>query len=448
MSGSGLSPQDGAVGLVFNSWGGWRELDSLYLDVLSCTPATDAELFPGNALILQQPEDWDGSFEVQFAIHPIHAGSEAQRRWGMLPTWSPSYSFGQTRNVFPEVIQDRGKVSARTRVELLAPEGMEIASGWGGLMEGLHAFELDPTLGNGFLGFGKPLEVFFGPLGSGDHGSGGLEIIQYGEAHKATLAVAKVVQSIAESIQRTTGVAPIDPSIVFITDVGGGGMGAEFGLVLGYGPEAPDWQMHSPYYQHFVAHEFYHDWLGIRLEANESMVWFHEGFTDYFALWHLASTGVIERTWFASRIHELAKEAIERSSWGEVAFADTEVSWRDGDGPNETMAYKGGAMLAFALDVSLRERGHVGASELIRDLLAQDAPRVDLAQFHTWCLAHDLEDFWESYVAGTGILEPAEWLARIGFAVQAPESAGEDPQFHIEDEDAVGKFLQVPSDRR
>lgn len=407
--GSGLDPQAGAVTLVFNSWGGWREVDSLYIDVQACQPAVDADLFPGNALVLQAAENWDGSFEVDFAIHPLRAGSSAQERWGMLPTWSKDYSFGQSRNVFPQVYQDSGPVAASRKLSLHAPRGCSIASGWAGLSHTTQKLDLDPTVGNAFVAFGTPLAHQVRPLPEGR-----LEVVQYGRVQVVAAAVAELSSNLARSMGALLG-APHDPAVVFITDVGGGGMGADFGLVLGYTAETPDWQIESPYYFHFVAHEFFHQWLGSRLKGGESFTWFHEGFTEYFSLWHLAATGAVSRDWFAERLLELGTEAQQNSSWGSVAFADDDVNWRDGDGRNETMAYKGGAMLAFLLDVALREADQPGAHQLLRDLMDSGIQVATLEDLETWCAEHGLADFWQRYVAGTDVPDLGTWLLRIGY---------------------------------
>ena len=410
--GEGLSAADGAVALVFNAWGGWQEVDSLYLDVVSCDPPIESGPFPGNAMVLSLPERWDGRFEVQLVIQPLRAGSKAQERWGMLPTWSPSYSFGQSRNVFPKVHQDHGPVAGRHTVALSAPKGCPIASGWNGLTAGRQQREIDPTEGNAFLSFGKPLAERTvkksGKL---------LQVLQYGAARDVVETVSGIVQSLAASIGAATGRAVPDPMVVFLTDVGGGGMGADYGLVAGYRADTPDWMEHNAYFHHLLAHEFFHWWLGQQIRGSESFTWFHEGFTEYFSVWHLAATGVVSRAWFAERVHELGVEARDRSAWGSVAFADPTASWRDGDGPNETLAYKGGAMLAFALDVALRARGEPGSLQLIRDLLRRDHAEVSLDELHAWCLAHGLEDFWERHVAGTEILDFAGLLEQIGFTI-------------------------------
>lgn len=407
VSGTGFDPQAGAICLVFNSWGDWMEIDSLYIDMVHAQPAIDAELFPGNAVVLQQPPTWTGDFEAEFVLRPTRAGSRANQRFGMLPRWSPSYSFGQTRNVFPAVYQDAGKVDADESVQLLAPQGIAISSGWAGLSEQAQQLKLDPADGsNGFLAFGTPLDHVQRELPSGR-----LEVIQYGKARKIATPVADLVEKLAFSMSAALG-PPSDPVIVYISDVGGGGMGTDFGLVLGYEASAPEWLIESPYYQHFIAHEFFHHWLGSKLSGSESMTWFHEGFTEYFGLWHLASTQTISRGWFRERLLELGQEAIDKSSWGSVAFADDEVQWRDGDGPNEIMAYKGGAMLAFMMDVQLRELGQPGAQQMLRDFLEAGKRELSLSDLEEWCREHELDDFWDEYVAGTTVPDLEEWADR------------------------------------
>lgn len=417
VSGRGLSKEDGAVTLVFDSWGDWREVDSLYIDVRECAPPVDADLFPGNALVLRRPDGWDGRFEVSFAFQPIRAGSKASERWGMLPSWSPGYSFGQSRNVFPQVFQDHGPVSGLRTVELRAPKGCPIASGWKGLTAGKQKLEVDPADGNGFIGFGRPRSHAEFKVAEGK-----LEVVQYGRALEVAEPVGRMLQRLAGNIAAALDHPLPDPMLVFITDVGEGGMGSDHGLVLGFTGDTPEWQVNSPYYHHFVAHEFFHWWLGSQIRGNEAITWFHEGFTEYFSLWHLASSGLIERSWFAERVHELGREALDRSSWGSISFADPEVSWRDGDGPNEIMAYKGGAMLAFALDMELRKRKEAGALLLIRDLLERGVEEPSLKDLKAWFEGHDMQDFWESYVAGKNTIEMADLLEEIGFEIERDEN--------------------------
>lgn len=434
VSGRGLPAGGGAVALVFDDWGSWQEIDSLYVDVRSADPPVEVPLLPGNAVVLQVPDGWDGHFAVELAIQPLMAGSRAQERWGLLPTWSPDYSFGQSRNVFPLVYQDRVPAAATRTVEISAPRGCPVATGWGGFSDGSQRLSLDPTEGNGFVGFGTPMARY-----AAETGGGRLEVVQYGRSQEVAETVIDLVRRLADHIGEATGHPAPDPLVVFITDVGGGGMGTDHGLVLGYPADTPEWQERSPYFHHLVAHELFHWWLGSELRADESFPWFHEGFTEYFSLWHLAATGAVPREWFAERIHELAAEASERSSWGAVAFADPEVSWRDGDGPNEIMAYKGGAALAFALDVELRARGAAGALLLMRDLLARDDPDVSLDDLRDWCHEHDLASFWAEHVEGTATVDVRALLEGLGYEV---EQAADGVLFHAS-EGALDAFFTV-----
>ncbi len=442
--GRGLDPNQGAANLVFNSWGNWREIDSLYLDVLHCEPPLEVPAFPGNSLLMLRPDDWNGSFEVQIAIHPLRAGSAVQSRYGMLPTWSPTYSFGQTRNVFPTLYQDHGSAKVKSKVTLRAPRNCPIASGWAGISKSPQVIDVDPTDGNGFVAFGKPLDRQDRNIGNltgtkkRKLGDRKLQVLQYGEAFKAASAVADLVVELDRHITQVLEVPPPDPSLVFITDIGGGGMGAEHGLVLGFMRDTPDWQATNPYYYHFVAHEFYHTWLGNNVNGGESFTWFHEGFTDYFALWHLAAAGLISQQWFGQRILELGNEARDNSSWGKISFAGTD-HWRDGDGPIETMAYKGGAILAFAMDVELRAIGKPGLPQLMRDFLRREHPDVSLDDLRDWFEAHDLEEFWQQYVEQPNTFDPRTYLSRIGFHPDGSPLASTD---QVDAEELRQRFFQ------
>ena len=109
------------------------------------------------------------------------------------------------------------------------------------------------------------------------------------------------------------------------------------------------------YTLHFLAHELFHDWLGGQLQSTEGerLAWFWEGFTEYASLWQLAQQGAVSRAWFAQRVLDWEADLAGNENWGELAFADPDVDWRDG--VIEPLAYKGSALLAFELDVTLRE---------------------------------------------------------------------------------------------
>jgi len=409
----GLDPNAGAATLVWRHWDDWKQVDSLFVEVGETSPAVENALLPGNAMVLHQPDQWDGSFKVEVLYRPAQAGTHAQAAWGELPLWSPSFSIGQTRSLFPQVYQDYGRVHAQSSVSLTAPDGWAIASGWGGSNSSMSRFEVDPTHGNGLLAFGKPLDAF-----SGEADGARIDVLQYGRAHKVAKPVGAYVEKLAAAMLDDLGRPFIGPIVVFINDRGSGGMATDYGLILSYSSDTPDWQVSSPYYQHFVAHELFHLWLGIAIEANESITWFHEGFTEYLSLWYLASTGVIEKDWFAERLIELGAEAEQKSAWGDRAFADQSSSWRDGDGPIETMAYKAGSVLAFEMDLALRQQGHPGLLALLQHLLKAEEPGIQLNELEAWCAAHGLHELWAKYVDGTDI---PDFRSDIATAMEMPD---------------------------
>jgi predicted metalloprotease with PDZ domain len=213
------------------------------------------------------------------------------------------------------------------------------------------------------------------------------------------------------SATRATGRGPRGPVRIFIRTAGGVGTHTDFGLVISrLDPVVPL----SDYLTEHLAHELLHDWLGSRLLGDSSVVWFYEGFTEYLANWHGTATGLFTRDRFADRILAFEREARTNSSLGRVAFAQPGIDWRDSDGPNEIMAYKGGALLAFVLDVELRRRGQ-SVSAIIRELLASDSRDYGLADLRGAMARLGLSDLYERSIARTDVPAAHPLLVEMGF---------------------------------
>jgi hypothetical protein len=169
--------------------------------------------------------------------------------------------------------------------------------------------------------------------------------------------------------------SPEDPVRLFIAPWEGGGTMTDHGCIVG-APGALDDGL-APDYVRLLAHELFHIWLGGYLSPDdESLVWFHEGFTEYCAVWHVAASGLASREWFAERIAIMDAETRASEAYGRVAFADPAVSWRDDNGPNETLGYRGGALLAFCADQELRRQGRPGLLQMLADGPAAQAVRI------------------------------------------------------------------------
>ena len=150
-------------------------------------------------------------------------------------------------------------------------------------------------------------------------------------------------------------------------------------------------------------------------ESHGSLVWFREGFTEYFAQWFAAAAGITSPEHFAATLEEYDRFARNNTSLGRIAFADPGVDWRDGDGPNELMAYRGAPVLALALDVELREAGHPGLLQLVRDLFAEEELVFPPDVLHTWFVANGLEGRWNTSIAGRDVPAARDCLERAGF---------------------------------
>jgi predicted metalloprotease with PDZ domain len=150
------------------------------------------------------------------------------------------------------------------------------------------------------------------------------------------------------------------------------------------------------------------------------------GLTQYLSLWIAARGGVLDADAFAQRLLELEAGARASSAFGEVAFGDPDVAWRDGDGPLERLAYDGGALLAFHLDVALRARGTTLA-RLLGAWMGEERPGYSLERLRALCAAAGAEDAYERYVARPAVFPAAEAeLAGLGFSGR--EGGASDPE--------------------
>ncbi len=409
--GSGLDPGAGPLEFMLNDWGEWRAVDAYYFEVIAADPplAADATGFPPFATAIAPP---DGIFDLTYELRVADLDSEAHRNHGLLPFRTQSYAYGHTRNVFLEVRQAGATVAAEYTVELLPPEGADVFSGWAGRHAGPQRAGVDPAACNGIFAFGSASTERI--LGSG---ADQIMVWHFGAARDVSDTVGVMVEMLAPAMGAALESPAPSPLRVFVTDAGGGGMSSDHGFFVGYEASTPDFVEHSTYFHQTIAHELFHTWLGIRVPGNEDIVWFHEGFTDYFALWFLAATGGCERRWFAERVLELDAEARATSSLGSISFADPDTAWRDGDGPNERMAYQGGLLLALALDVELRAAGKPGALQIVKDFL-QDGVAPDLASVRGWIESQGLKEFYARCVAGAGPPAAQEGLERLGFVFE------------------------------
>ncbi|MCG8404693.1 MAG: hypothetical protein MI923_05795 [Phycisphaerales bacterium] len=410
---SGLDPKHRDVEMLLEDWGSWSDVDSYYLTGLESRPVVNRSARKPERFEFDYPADWDGTIQLTYHIALSRLGSRAFDEHHLLPVLANTYSFGYAVNTLVRLVRGDENMAVARTIELVAPTGWQVVTGWGGLGDRRQTVQLGAAVGseNAIIVFGKPSNVRETAV------KPRCEVFQFGEAGDITESVLDIVRKLIPLYGRNTGRVFDRPVRAFIVDTYSGGTHTMYGLRIGFdGSKSP--KTMSPYFTQLIAHELFHIWLGGYLQpADDSLVWFFEGFTDYLSLWHAATAGLISKEWFAQRITELDDRAQASKSYGRIAFADPDVKWRDGDGPNETLAYKGGALLAFCMDARLRKAGHAGLLDMIRDFIASDDKTYSQETIRAWMQSHDLGNFYDRHVSGSQRMDVHEALVSFGYAL-------------------------------
>ena len=138
-----------------------------------------------------------------------------------------------------------------------------------------------------------------------------------------------------------------------------------------------------------ISHEYFHSWNVKRLRPAEfarydydlenytELLWFFEGFTSYYDELFLVRSGLIDEARYLKLLSTaisgvLATPGRQVQSLAEASFeAWTKYYRPDENTPNSTISYYNkGALLALALDLSLRGAGHASLDEVMRKLWA------------------------------------------------------------------------------
>ena len=139
-----------------------------------------------------------------------------------------------------------------------------------------------------------------------------------------------------------------------------------------------------------ISHEYFHSWNVKRLRPAEfarydydsenytELLWFFEGFTSYYDELFLVRSGLIDEARYLKLLSTaisgvLATPGRQVQSLAEASFeAWTKYYRPDENTPNATISYYNkGALLALALDLSLRGAGHASLDEVMRLLWAR-----------------------------------------------------------------------------
>jgi hypothetical protein len=421
---TGLDPAKRDLAFELPLWGEWIELDEYYVTRVRAAPPVKHDLVNRFYWRPVLPADWGGRLELHYELPIVALQSAAHERHGLLPWRMPSYVHAFTANTLMRLLVGGERQDADRRLELIAAQpkpgspSWHVVTGWGGVSESRQSIVLPPGADNTALFFGEIVGRSTMESGTG----GAIDVVQFGRHVDRTPIVLELAHQLRGTCALQLGVLPPGAETLVITEPGLGGTHVEGAIALGH-PEAGAKGELEVGTAHFLAHEMFHAWLPGVLKAKprtpgvtdggDGLEWFFEGFTEYFSLWHLASLGKVTPQEFADRVRWFERLCRESSAFGEVAFADPAVNWREPAA--ESIAYKGGMLLAFHLDVELRALGEPGLPQLFRDLMAENAGRYDLAALRNWCVANGLEETWQRLVERPAEFAVDDALVRIGY---------------------------------
>ena len=203
------------------------------------------------------------------------------------------------------------------------------------------------------------------------------------------------------------------------------------------------------------SHEYFHLWNVKRIrparlaaadlsaEVHTELLWAFEGITSYYDELALARSGALDADayldLFATTVTRVARSAGRlRQSVAESSFdAWTKFYKQDENAPNAIVSYYAkGALVAFGLDMTIRERSadRLSLDDLMRALWKRfgrpgiGVPERAIEGVAAELVGQSFDDFFNRYVYGTEELPLADWFASVGIGHRLRAAASPDDQ--------------------
>jgi hypothetical protein len=405
VTGLGFTRRDSLVAYLAD-WGDWTELGHPYLQhviVRGRPVAPVAGMIPLGT----------GPFVLRYELPVLDDTSTDSHRLSLLPRGGPGTAVAAVRNTLVEIRRGGERVAARESIRLAAPKIGGTFTGWAGFAAGSQSAPVLPVgeTENGFYAFGVSQPVI--------RVADGFRI----EVTSADADGSQRVSDVADLASRTlpileklTGVKP--DTVVRLIVQGSGlpgvtrGTTTQFGIAVAL-PPGDVWDEST---QANVVHELTHLWIGRRFPG-ESLIWFMEGFTDYLSLWASTAAGVVSPDWFARRLAAIADEvaALPPSLPGPLTAPG--AVGRDDDGPAERLGYRGGALVAFGLDVALRASNKGTLGGFVGRLLARPDSVLGERAIHSTAEALGAAAEFDATVGSPPMVSPWAPLRSIGYVI-------------------------------
>jgi predicted metalloprotease with PDZ domain len=180
----------------------------------------------------------------------------------------------------------------------------------------------------------------------------------------------------------------------------------------------------SAVWGHGIAHELMHFWNGHTLKpANPSdEEWFKEGFTDYLTLIQLSRSGLDRPEITYRKLENLARRYIIAKRL--MGATDSMRAAGAQKHQNRFLVYGGGALVAFALDVRIREASgnEAGLDDMMKAMYTEfglpDPEKrytfEDIVRIASEVSGEDQSDFFARFVDGTEYLDVGPYFDTIG----------------------------------
>jgi predicted metalloprotease with PDZ domain len=227
-------------------------------------------------------------------------------------------------------------------------------------------------------------------------------------------------------------IANIAPQTVIDPYFGGGVLSQTMSLSMTGLPQG----FMVPILNHIIAHEFLHLWIGIGISAadSEREYWLSEGFTEYSTLKLMKRLELINEDQFIRAPMAGLEDDVQKylSVAGSISMREAGLE----KGENYDLIYSGGALVAFALDVEIREGSAMknGFEDFVQrmyqefnsDPYAADRAAYtyqDIVRIASELAGKNLQSFFDDYVQGADVLPIGDYLVKVGIGIES--TAGE-----------------------
>jgi predicted metalloprotease with PDZ domain len=126
-----------------------------------------------------------------------------------------------------------------------------------------------------------------------------------------------------------------------------------------------------------ISHEYFHNWIGSALtspEPGELYKWFTEGFTDYYSLKVLHTTGIISKRDFMASLNKDIREYYLSPAF---RFENQELMGKFWEDRNlRLLGYRRGLTIAFMLDSRIAGKGSASLDDLMHALFQRSKPAM------------------------------------------------------------------------